>query len=388
MSDLILSLSQKIAFILLLLTCTLPISAQENEPAVLARLHATHFDFIEDLQISDNTIYCLGFKYSETEKRYSILNKYDLKLNLIWSKTIEKGSPNRFNRMYITRDKIFVTGCIGDIEMTGINAQRYLYELNDTGEIVHKKIVGPSTIPSTPIRMLEGKLWWAHRGYIPVRETIPISKMSSMTVVVSYDINKRKVKTYKGKLPNVLPSNLIITPSKIIVTGGFYKNNVDIIKHGFILQLEGKKISEKILERQTPEWLASTIFYPKDGEIHLVSLKAGGPDSLRFVRLESYNFDSRLLSSKRMFKEEIGIEISKINFYTYATEDNIWLLFRQSSGYDYVRFNKKGEELERIKLPFLRSNPRPFFLSSDLQLQAISHEETLGQNVILLTGKQ
>lgn len=361
--------------------------AQASSSEEIARLTVSEMRFIKDLKVKGDFIYCVGFRYFDENKRLSVLNKYDLKLNLIWSKVIHDAETNRFDYLFIDEDRIFVSGCIGKIEMSGIEAQRYLYEFSDDGEMRRRTLIGPAAIPSTPIRKFKTKLWFAHRAYSPKPGSSSISEISMFTELVSYDIETQKLERYQGALQNVNPSNLIVEASKVLVYGSFYQTASASISQVYILSLEGTKLKEKLVEREQSEWLLSTVFYPADQEAHLISFKAGGPDSLRYLRMEAYDFESNLLSSKRLFANDLGAEIKHINYYAFNEDNHIWLLLREGSHYNYLRYNRQAEELERLKLPYLRSNPRPFFISSELQIQAISDENALGQNVILITGQ-
>lgn len=228
--------------------------------------------YVEDVKVFDDFTYCLGYSYKKDGYgNYSRLNKYDKKFNLVWSIKIDSTSKNQFDKIGFFENKIFISGVHGVSTNRELNVSRFLYSISMNGKILEKIKLGKSVIPSTNLEYYNNSIWI---GYTEP-ENIEYGKGASICVVKSYNLEDKKVNTFKGKLSSAYPRKILIKGANVFVFGDYEKNNMDKIREQFIIKINNHELTEKVIESDKQEWFINSSMDKKQNVIYVYTIFGG-----------------------------------------------------------------------------------------------------------------
>lgn len=323
--------------------------------------------YVEDVKVFDGFTYCVGYSFKKDGYgNYSRLNKYDKKLNLVWSLKIDSTAKNQFDKIGIFENKIFISGVHGVSTNRELNVSRFLYSISMNGKVLEKVNLGRSVIPSTNLEYYNNSIWI---GYTEP-ENIEYGKGTNICVVASYNLSDKKVNKFKGKLSSAYPRKMLVKGSYIFVFGDYEKNNLDKIQEQFIIKIGNDELTEKVIETDKMEWFINSSVDGKQNLIYVYSVFRGVyGDSDKYFKVSSFGFDLTEKKVKKTLLANIGL--TDIKFESYSNNSDVWVLAESENKTIYLKLEESGIPNQMIDLKPIGKYANPILILPEKQIQIV-----------------
>ena len=362
------NMKKHILIVIMKIICASLISAQSVSDDSFETISFKDIQYIEDIKVSDDFTYCLGYSFKKDGYgSYSRLNKYDKKLNLVWSLKIDSNAKNQFDKIGTFENKIFISGVHGVSTNRKLNVSRFLYSISMNGKILEKVNFGQSVIPATNLEYYNNSIWISYTE----PENIEFGKGTNICVVASYNLKDKKVNTFKGKISSAYPRKIFVEDSCIFVFGDHEKNNLDKIQEQFIIKISNDELTEKVIETDKMEWFINTSVDSKQKLIYVYSVFRGVyGDNDKFLKVSTFGFDLTAKKNKKIPFADIGL--TDIQFESCSNNSDVWVLAESENRNLYLKLDKSGIPNQMIDLEPIGKYPKSILILPEKQIQIVN----------------
>jgi hypothetical protein len=293
-------------------------------------------EYVEDVEWSDNDIYCAGFTYqtkiNDGNATDAYLINYDTLLKPKWTLKISDKQTNIIYSIKRHKEKIYALVTQGKIQSLTQDVHISLFIISLDGSIENKIPIGKSFYKPSNIVIDGSNLVFGHT----VSDGIHYAS-NSKSEIIKYNLDSKKIVRFKSKQYQTTPKKMLVNGSDMFLFGQYIhpgQTNIMTYRKG--------KYSEITLKSTKTEYFLDS--YIKDNTLIVVCVFPGVYGDLKkYLKYYYVNLTTNTVKSVVISYDKMGW--SDVRFDAYSVGFSSWIIIedKKTKTLKYALIDQTGK---------------------------------------------
>lgn len=293
-------------------------------------------EYVEDVEWSDNDIYCTGFTYqtklNDGNATDAYLIKYDTLIKPKWTLKISDEQTNIIYSIKRHKEKIYALVTQGKIQSLTQDVHISLFIISLDGSIENKIPIGKSFYKPSNIVIDGENLVFGHI----VSDGINYAS-NSKSEIIKYNLDTKKIVRFKSKQYQPTPKKMLVNGSDMFLFGQYIhpgQTNIMTYRKG--------KYSEITLKSTKTEYFLDS--YIKDNTLIVMCVFPGVYGDLKkYLKYYYVNLTTNTIKSLIISYDKMGW--SDVHFDVCSAGVSSWIIVedKQTKTLKYVLIDQNGK---------------------------------------------